>query len=118
MDLPLHTLKAQLDAAYFALETMARDRKKWRERTQVESARAQAENAEAVRLRVAYEALTESFATLTAQAEQSQQALALSEARRQAADQLIEQMLASRSWRLTKPLRCAGLLARRVIPSN
>jgi hypothetical protein len=110
MDLPAHTLKKQLDAAYLALETMARDRKKWRERVETEAAE--------LHFRAAYETLMESFAALAVRADEGEQAAAAAQAQRQAAERLLEQMLGSRSWRVTRPLRrIAGVSPRAVLAS-
>jgi hypothetical protein len=70
-------------------------------------------------LRVRCEALAtqaegrqQALTALAAQVEQSQQALAASETQRQALYRLIQEMRATASWRLTKPLRYAVRLAR------
>ena len=65
MDVPAHILKAQLDAAYRALDTMGRDRRRWR-------ARAESASAEAQGLRAAYDALVEPFTEATIRASELQ----------------------------------------------
>ena len=126
LDLPAHTLKAQLDAAYLALETLGSDRKQWREKASILSSERDAASEQALRFRADYETLfvranalqsrvemlKSRVEMLTAEAEQSRQTQAASEVRSQSFYRLIEEMRASRSWRLTRPLRCAGRLAR------